>query len=172
MILSIIAIIASFPVLSKIVLYHFYVPKLDVFFPPAFSYSEKVLLKPEDIANGKVINIRNNDKREFIIQIEFILDKPWKLIDDRRILESGLKSGYQHKAGFYFKTETFQIPGNNSITGLRFPFEIKLEECSVDIIIYPKVHMSEFGLPRYFGECDLKPVKKHFELTPLQFQRI
>ena len=158
LVLSIVAIVAALPALSKIVLYHLYVPKLDVFFPPASTYSEEVLLKPEDVSRGKFINIRNDDKREFTIQIEFILDKPWKLTNNQRILEQGLKSGHQYKAGFYFTTETFQIPGNHSIMGLNLPFEVRLEKCSLEIIIYPKVHMSEFGLPRYFGECDLKPI--------------
>lgn len=165
LIFSTIAIIVCIPALSKIALYHVYTPKLDIFFPPAFSYSETVQLEPQDSIKGKFINIRNNDKKELTIQLEFILDKPWRLKNDRIILERGLKSGYPQKGGFYFKTETFRIPGN-LVMGLSFPFEIKPEECSVDIIIYPKIHMSEFGLPRYFGETDLKPIKKHFKLLP------
>jgi len=164
-ILSLIAIIASFPTLARIVIYHVYSPNLDIFFPPAFTYSETVLITPENLRRGLDLNIRNNEKRDFTAQIEFILDKPWRLIDDRRIVEKGLTGGHNRKAGFYFKTEPFQIPGQ-SITGLFFPFQIQPEECSVEIILYPKIHMSEFGLPRYFGECDLKPIKKHFRLLP------
>jgi len=74
LIFSTIAIIVCIPALSKIALYHLYTPKLDIFFLPAFSYSETVQLEPQDSIKGKFISIRNNDKKELTIQIKKVIN--------------------------------------------------------------------------------------------------
>jgi len=177
LIISIVALIASLPHLSKFLVYHFYKPKLEVFFPPSnkdkvkwSEIVERTEIKWSELATeerGKInpLNVRSKDKRALSIEIEFIIDKPWKLKQDmeKYFAKRGLGGGYPLQDGFWYRTISFHLAGY-SLMGLAFPFEPHPEECSLEIIIYPKVHLSEFGFPRYFGDVDLKPIKKVFKI--------
>ena len=37
---------------------------------------------------------------------------------------------------------------------------------SITVIIYPKVDLSEFGLPRFLGDMELKPIEAEFKMSP------
>lgn len=178
LIISVIALIASLPHLSKFFVYHFYRPKLEVFFPSPkedkmkwsdiverteIKWSELTAKEGERI---NPLNILSKDKRTLSIEIEFIINKPWKLKQNMRkyFAKKGLRGGYPLQGGFWYRTRSFQLAGYISM-GLAFPFEPQPEECSLGFIIYPKIHLSEFGFPRYFGDVDLKPVKKIFKIT-------
>ncbi len=177
LIISLVALIASLPHFSKFLVYHFYKPKLEVFFPPSdkdkIEWSEiveRTEINWSELATkerGKInpLNIRIKDKRALSIEIEFIIDKPWKLKHnmEKYFAKKGLGGGYPLQGGFWYRTISFHLAGYSSMS-LAFPFEPQPEECSLEIIIYPKVHLSEFGFPRYFGDVDLKPIKKVFKI--------
>ena len=168
----VIAIIASLPTLSKFFIYHFYHPNLEIFFSPTNTTNE---INYSDIVNRKelkwneletALNIRNKNLKALNIKIEFVVDKPWKLKIGMKenYPESGLAGGYPLEGGFWFRSKSYYLSAN-SLMGIMFPLIAQPEECSLKIIIYPKIHLSEFGLPRYFGEVDLKPIKKEYRIT-------
>jgi hypothetical protein len=47
-----------------------------------------------------------------------------------------------------------------------FPFDKLNEQLEMEITIYPKMKMSDFGLPRFFGDIDLRPFTKTFTVMP------
>ena len=74
LIISIVALIASFPHLSKFLVYHFYKPKLEVFFPPSVERTE---IKWSELATkerGEVnpLNIKLKDERALSIEIDLL----------------------------------------------------------------------------------------------------
>ena len=152
----VIALIASVQHICKFFVYHFYKLKLEIFFPNA----ENTKIKFSDLENT-LLNIHLKDKRPLKVEIEFVLDKPWKLKQNMKniIAESGLGKG--SRGMFRFRTGSFNLPGCSTLA-IQFPFEPRNEECVVEIIVYPKISLSELRLPRYFGEVDLKPVSKVF----------
>ena len=178
LVISILALIASLPYLSKFFVYHFYNPKLEIFFPSSnkdkmkwFEIVKKTEINWSELnikeKRGEIIplNIRLKDKRTLSIKIDFIIDKPWKLKQDmgKYFTNIGLRGGYPSKVGFWYRTISFLLYPY-SVMGINFPFEPQPEECSLEVVIYPTVHLSEFGLPRYFGDVDLKPIKKVFKI--------
>jgi len=167
----VIAIIASLPTLSKFFIYHFYHPNLEVFFPPTnttnvTNYPDLVNRKELKWYELRVLNIRNKDLKALNAKIEFVVDKPWKLKPgkEENYPEGGLAGGYPLEGGFWFRSKSYYLAAN-SLMGITFPLIAQPEKCSLKIIIYPKIHLSEFGLPRYFGEVDLKPIKKEYRIT-------
>ena len=176
LIISVVALIASLPYLSKFFVYYLYKSKLEVFFPPPnkgkMKWSDIVkrteikwseLTTKEGINNP--LNIRNKDKRALSIEIKFIIDKPWKLKQglEKYFAKRGLGGVCPLQGGFWYRTRSFHLAGYN-LMALDFPFKPQPEECSLEIIIYPKIHLSELGFPRYFGDVDLKPFKKVFKI--------
>ena len=49
--------------------------------------------------------------------------------------------------------------------GLPFPYEIS-EEFTLEVKIYIRVELSELGMPRFFGDMELKPFIAEFKLRP------
>ena len=134
LIISVVALIASLPHLSKFLVYHFYKPKLEVFFPPSnkdkMEWSEiveRTEIKWSEIATeerGKInpLNVRSKDKRDLSIEMEFIIDKPWKLKQDieKYFAKRGLGSG------FWYRTRSFHLAGY-ALTALAFHLNYNLK---------------------------------------------
>ena len=121
LIISIVALIASLPHLSKFLVYHFYKPKLEVFFPPSnkdkvkwSEIVERTEIKWSELATeerGKInpLNVRSKDKA-LSIEIEFIIDKPWKLKHniEKYFTKKGLGGRYPLQSGFWYRTASSQ----------------------------------------------------------------
>jgi len=127
----IIAVIASTPLFCKFFIYHFYKPKLKIFFPSReFSdFIERTEIKWLELKNSP-LNIFLKDKKSLKIEIDFILDKPWKLKRnmEKYFVEEGLVGSL--KGGFWFRTKSFHLPSYSTM-GLIFPFEPQPEECTL-----------------------------------------
>ena len=93
-----IALISSLPLLAKFLAYYFYQPRLEVFFPPP----NRKVIKWLELENTP-LNIRNKDKRPLSLEIEFVLDRPWKLKNERIMADVGLKGDILLKADFILK---------------------------------------------------------------------
>lgn len=104
--------------------------------------------------------------------MEFIPDKAIEEIED------AIKFGYFRVKGGklmytpYFVSENMRMlseerefPSDFFELGLPFPYRVN-EEFTLSIIIYPKIALSEFGLPRYAGEIELRPIRVKFRITP------
>jgi len=177
LIITLVALIASLPYLSKFFVYLVYRPQLEIFFPPPNEIKmraeivERTEIKWSELTTGKrgkfnPLNIHLKDKRALNIEIKFIIDKPWKLKENMKkyFTEDGLVGGYPQKGGFWYKSKSFHLSGYSTLS-LAFPFKPQPEECSLEVIVYPKIHLSEFRLPRYFGDVNLKPIKKIFKIV-------
>jgi hypothetical protein len=164
-ILAIVALIATIPYLVNLGFAQFYKPKLEAFIPPSFRYEKNAKVKWSDLNNG--INFRNNTLRRFTIEVEISMDKAWPLIPsgERLYPLSGLKGGYPLQGGFWRKTNSWDLPGGGGSLALSFPFNPQQENCSLEITIYPRMHLSEFGFPRYFGEVFLRPIRERFRVV-------
>lgn len=164
-ILGLIALVAIIPYLINLFFAQFYKPKIEAFIPPSFHYEKSAKVKWSDLSN--LTNFRNNTLRRFTIEIEIIMDRSWP--DNPAAAGvypfSGLKGGYPLQGGFWRKTNSRDFPGGGGIMALSFPFQPQQEECHLEIVIYPRMHLSEFGFPRYFGEVYLRPIREIFRVT-------
>lgn len=111
--------------------------------------------------NGAINILHNDMERDIRIEIEFIASKPIRPDPEFPYFkEQGLGGG-----GFRFMTESFYLPAHSTL-GLVYPFEQYYEEFALEVIIYSRMRMNEFGLPRFFGDIDLRPVRKTFTIEP------
>lgn len=162
----ILSLIAAFPIISRFLIYFFYKPSLDIYFPPpergfVVKYSEIFTEKGET-----PLNIHNRDeKRDIQIEIEFVASKPVKIRSERMkdFAKIGLRG--KLKGGFTFRTKPLYLPGYSTV-GLSFPFEPFNEEYTLEITAHIRMKMSEFGFPIFFGEVNLKPIRKMFTVKP------
>ncbi len=173
--ISIFALVISLPSISKFFTYFLYAPRIEVFIPPIGKSSNKSnwsdIVKRSKINASDLtkatLNIRSLCDEDLCIYVEFILDRPWKLKPNLKkyFVKSGVRGGYPREGRFWFRSEEFYLPGN-SVLGISFPFMPKQERCKLEVVIYPKIHLSELCLPRFFGFAELRPVRKVFEITP------
>jgi hypothetical protein len=155
-----ISVIGSSPITSRFLIYYLYEPKIKIgmAFGGTCPFNGKTTFNSLEVLDS-TLNIVNTDiKRNMRIEIEFIASKPIKINPqfEGYFREQGLGGG-----GFRFVTNEFYLPAHSTL-GLGYPFELYYEEFTLEVIIYPKMKMSEFGLPRFFGDIDLRPVKKTF----------
>lgn len=101
-------------------------------------------------------------ERNIRIEIEFIASKPIKINPrfEGYFRERGLGGN-----GFRFVTDDFYLPAHSTLA-LGYPFEPFSEEFTLEVIIYSKMKMSESGLPRFFGDIDLRPIEETFTIKP------
>ena len=161
--LGAIAIWASLPSIVSQFLSHFYKPKLEAFIPPRFFYTENESILWSELDTH--INIRNSTLRTFQLVIEIIIDKPWVLKTNAQGLypHQGLKGGYPLRSGFWIKTDEISLSGNGTMAIL-FPYIPKQEEAILEIVIHPKIHLSQFRFPSNYGEVYLKPIYEVFRI--------
>lgn len=148
-IIGLIALIAALPFALKFFIYILYRPKFEIGL------------------QGETINIFLRDKRRLDINIRFVSDTPLNKKEEAKHFISGIDmtGAAKSKNRFVYKSISSSLPGYSTL-GFTFPFEPGPEKCTVDIMIYPKVHLSEFGLPLYFGDVDLKPVVEILTINP------
>jgi hypothetical protein len=153
----VLAIIAGWLTIPPFLFGTFYRPKLEIFLPPSFHYEKNATIRWSEISD---INIRNNTSRRFTIQVEVKIDKPWS----SRIQASNLYPSRGIGGGFWAQSIELPIAGGLG-SALTFPFEPEPEDCSLDLVVYPRFRLSEFGFPRYFGEIDSHPIRAHYRVT-------
>lgn len=78
------------------------------------------------------------------------------------ITENGL-AGFQR--GFRVRTISFYL-GPYTTLNIGHLFERYNKEYTLEVIVYSRSRMSEFGLPVFFGETDLQPIKTTFKILP------
>jgi hypothetical protein len=165
LILGIFALIVSIPNAIIFFVGHFYKPKIEAFFAPSFQFEKNAKIIWSQL-NNTLIQVRNNTSRNLLIEIEVITEKPWQHNPDASalILYSGLKGGYPLKGAFWVKTKVLDIPGNSG-NGFTFPLIPQQENNLLEIIIHPRIKLSEFKFPTFYGEVYLNPIKEKFTIT-------
>jgi len=158
-----ISIIGSSPITSRFLIYFLYEPKLDIviahFGNATINWSE-IFRGNEEIAG---IAINNKDPHRYMyVEMEIIASKP--LRPRPQFVDFFIEKSVC-RDGFLFKTDLFYLPANGG-GGPAFPFERYNETVTLKITIYPKMKMDEFGLPRFFGDIDLRPFTKTFTIEP------
>lgn len=162
------AAIAGWLTIPPVLFGTFYKPRIEAFLtlPGVFHYEKNTTFSWTHFINP-AINIRNRTPRRFSIEIQIKTDKYWSIKPEARGLfpKSGLEGGRPLEGGFWVKSISLEIPGSTQ-GGYTFPLQPKPEDCSMEIIVYPRLRLSEFKpFPRYFGEVDLKPIKAGYRVT-------
>ena len=177
LVLGVIGAIGGFPAILKWCIYSFYRPRIMVFFPPVNNLPPVYpggTVKASDRIFGPQFgpHIINKSGKTLKLRVEFIPDKI--VIEDTDATKFGsfkVKNGKLIYTPFFvlenMKTlsEEREFPSDFFELALPFPYKVT-EEFILNIIIYPKIHLSEFGLPRYIGEIELKPIKAEFRIIP------
>jgi len=106
------------------------------------------------------IHIVNLDAfHDLRIRIEILASKPLR---SRFRFVKVMLSG----EGFiYLIKEDEVLPARGTIYKV-FPFEPCSEEVILEVVVYVRVSMSEFGFPLFFGEADLRPIRRKFIIRP------
>ncbi len=165
LLISSLALIAGLPSLTKLLVYLFYDPDLEIFFPPPDVDKNKIYwseITPKSEGNREVekpLNIRSKNQRTLSYQIEFKSDKALDLQRlERKLYKVSLIGG----GGFSFRRHNSRRLPKKTTGALAVPFQPENEKCKLKIVLHPKIHLSEFGFPKYFGEVDLNPITKSF----------
>ena len=133
-------------------------------FIPKKGYSEdkgRERIKWSELENIR-LNIYSDDKRDLYFEILFIVDKPWPPIGNGEYITDSKMKGIP-KPKFHYRSKSFHLASGFSMA-LPFPFEAQPEECTIEVEAYPKIALSELHLPRYFGEAELRPIRKVFRV--------
>lgn len=142
----IIAVIAALPYLVKLYKYYCWRPEIHIL------YRESLIISAENLSNE--VEIR--------VEYAFLETNQETVKTINRLMDENL-----------VETDSDSLP--SSLTYLRgkefllFPNQIRnlveLEpETTTRVRIYPKVHLSEFGWPRFYGDVELKPIDRIIEL--------
>jgi hypothetical protein len=145
--LASVALWVSLPNLIGVIMGYIYRPKIEAFFPPAFHYETNATLLWSDLNNA--LNIRNNSRRYFLIEIEITVERRWQ--PDRRGSSLFPYEGIQGEdpRGFWYKSGVFEIRGRGTLD-LTLPFIPEPENNSLQILIYPRIKMSSLKFPTFY----------------------
>ncbi|AEH38482.1 hypothetical protein Halxa_3877 [Halopiger xanaduensis SH-6] len=135
-----IAFVAALPYLIKLCLYYGWQPEIDV------SYET-------------VLKIRNDSNVRVHATTEYHLDPQ---THERAISE--LAANRRREP--LFESGKLVVEGEESrlVSGTTNGIPLTLEpETSLRLRLYPRVHLSEFGLPRFYGDVDLRPLEYTIE---------
>jgi hypothetical protein len=153
-----ISILGSSPITSRFLIYSLYEPKLDITiggWSNSLKWSE--IFFNDTIAGIAICNL--DAERDMYVEIEFKASAPIKV---RPQMETSfIERGFPSRSGFVYRMMTLHIPANGG-GGPAFPFEPYNEEVTLLITVYPRMKMSHFGLPVFFGDIDLKPYGETF----------
>lgn len=139
----VIAFIASLPYVIKLYTYYRFIPEIHILYRGGLKISCEKLSK------------------EVEVELEFgfleMSEKTLPIIN--KLMEKGLiKREGRLPVGpptSYKGKEMLLFPG--LVHGL----DVELEpETTMRVRLYPRVHLFEFGLPRFFGDVDLKPIDR------------
>ena len=142
-----VALVASLPYLLKLLLYYAWKPDLAV----------------EYVG---VVRNRNRSKRLLSVRTEYRLDP---IAHERTVSEL-----LANDAGRpLFESETVVVEGGEyriapgTTRGIPLPLE---SEASAQIRLYPRVHLSEFGFPRFYGDVELRPLE--YAVSPTESEPV
>jgi len=155
-----ISIIGSAPITSRFLIYYLYEPKIGVHLG---SYEDDLAGKTTfNFSDIWGVNIDNMDvDRDIQIYIEFVTSESVILRPHPgEPLEKDWKKGL-----FIFRTESFEFDAYSGLY-LHYPFEPHDKEYTLVVILHSEMEMSEFGLPPFFGDIVLRPIRKTFTIEP------
>lgn len=171
-VLGAIALVASLPSLVGLVIYHLYRPNIDILIvaPPStnsehnthYEHNQEIMW-----SDLRFINIRNFTKRTFRIETKVATKEPLERTPNtvRLFPHSGLGKGFPFNEGFWTKTEPMDFPGGGGGMGLTFPYISESKENMITITVNPRINLSEFGFPSFYGEISLKPIEAIFRIV-------
>lgn len=144
----IIAVIAALPYIVKLYKYYRWRPEIHIL------YHESLITSAENLSNEVEIRI----EYAFPETNQKTLKTTQRLIDDN-LVETDRK-GHPFSLTYLRGEEFLLFPGQRHDL-------VELEpETITRVRIYPKVHLSEFGWPRFYGDVELKPIDRIIRLDP------
>lgn len=144
----VIAIIAAFPYIVKLDRYYRWKPEIHILYQDSLIISAENLSKQVEIQIEYAFPETNQDTLKTI----------QKLMDDN-LVETNSQD--LPPSLTYLRGEEFPL-----IPGQRHHL-VELEpDTMMRVRIYPKVHLSEFGWPRFYGDVELKPIDRIIRLDP------
>lgn len=190
-IISITALLGTSPFWSRLLIHHLYKPKLSVRIPSfekqlSDNFDESIITMAaeindftdysvdwNDIQDDVLIKIRNYDSKSYKYEIEISINQPWNP-------REGFAEIYNSQVSFrggaplrriegpsWFKLSGRLIAGASAQV-MQFPLIPSTKKMNDDtyleIELFPKLDMSEFGLPRFFGDTTLKPINKKYKI--------
>ena len=158
-----IALVVGSPTLARFVLYFFYHPSIKVFWADQQRANMGELIDSVQAS----LNVQNRTKREFEFTIELqtsaaVTARPLALSPSSPSLIGGTGT-----FRFRWWTNVRQLPGLAG-AGIRFPFKAHSSDYQLQIVLHLKLRMTEVKLPTFFGDVDLKPIRKTFTVVPNQ----
>jgi len=156
----ILSLVASSPIISRFLIYYLYEPMMEIYLsPPLPSFREVSELNMSIVLKSGVQILNLDHKHDLQIRIEFISSKPLKP------KLSSIEGSLSGRGFRYVITESFYVPARGTLC-LTFPFEPYSEKFTLEVIVYARIKLSEFGFPVFFGEVDLRPIRRKFIIRP------
>lgn len=155
--LSILALLGSSPFWARIYMHYRYSPDIELSLPPNDEGNQR---EWNDLYNEEVspiISVNNQTAKTFSLHLEFYAEHASDIIDDRKVIDFGLS-----ERGFRVVTEEFKL-GSNNLRTTPFPLAPHSFPCEIEVDVVPKVNLSEFGFPPFFGSVELQP--RRFKYT-------
>lgn len=165
-IFGMVTLLASLPILAKYGIYYLYTPDIDIYFEdrtcPLF-WSE---------LESTGINFNNSDDKRYKIAYEIRINRGWEYDTEEtnKQYHTQIREGWQTHRREQFgerdiilSKDTSQVQTQWGIP--RFPLTPEEESAIVDILVFPRTELSEFGFPGFFPEIELKPVRKRCYIT-------
>jgi len=172
LIIGSIGAIGAIPLILKGFLYLLYKPDIRIFFPPINnlpSIQSGGIVGNLNLISG--IHIINKSGKHLSVRARLIPDRPvgWRS-DANRFGYFTVQGGSFVYLPYFLSgdmrtwSEEGEFPSDFYECALPFPFETS-EGFSLKVILYPKIALSEFKLPRFLGTLELKPIMAHFSIA-------
>jgi hypothetical protein len=173
LIIGSIGAIGAIPLILKAFFYLLYKPDIRIFFPPINnlpSIQSGGIVGNRNLISG--IHIVNKSGKHLSLRAKLMPDRPVKWTSDaNRFGYVTVQSGKFVYVPYFLSgdgrtwSEEGELPSDFYECALPFPFETS-EGFTLEVILYPKIALSEFKLPRFFGNLELKSTVAHFQIAP------
>ncbi|WP_430505154.1 hypothetical protein [Haloparvum sp. PAK95] len=163
---ALISLIVGLPTLSRYFIYYWHTADIKI----SFETRDCPLFWLELVNTG--MNFHNRDSVRYKIEYEIRINRAWEYDSDEinKQYHTQTRGKWHVHAKEEFADRDIILSADSADVTTqrgvpRFPLTPQSESAIVEIWVYPTVEASEFGLPEFFGEITLQPVKKRCVVT-------
>lgn len=161
-----ISLLVGLPTLTKYAVYYWHTPDIEI----SFENRGCPLFWLELMDTG--INFHNKNSVRYKIEYEIRVNRVWEYDSEEVNREYHTQTRgkwHVHRKEEFAQRDIILSEDTDDVVTqwavARFPLTPQAEPATVEIVVHPTVEASEFGFPEFFGEMDLRPVKKKCDVT-------